>query len=312
MKSRSERHHKRHKWPWTIAFLILIVVLGVYSLVNSQLLANPVPTQTMAAVKNEPPRVTLSDKDKGLVPFSILLLGVDTGDLGRTEQGRSDTMLLATINPETKITNLTSLPRDTYVQIPGQEGMDKLNHAYAYGGEDLAIRTVKDLLDIPIDFFITVNMEGLEEVVDAVGGIDITPTSTFDQDGYSFVEGQAIHLDGQGALAFARNRDDTGGDYGRQGNQRIVIMAILQSALEIKNPIKYLGLMKSLKNNIQTNLSIKQLMYLNDHYRPAISQVNEYQLSGQGQTIDGVSYEVLDENTLAETQVRLKTELGLD
>ena len=75
-------------------------------------------------------------------PMSFLFLGIDTGELGRTEQGRSDTIMVMTLNPSHKTLRLVSLPRDTYVNIEGYDGMDKLNHAYAYGGAELSKLTV--------------------------------------------------------------------------------------------------------------------------------------------------------------------------
>ena len=86
-------------------------------------------------------QVNLNNKE----PFSVLLLGIDTGDDGRVEQGRSDTTIVATVNPRDKQTTLVSLARDTYVDIPGQGKQDKLNHAYAFGGASLAMGTVRKL-----------------------------------------------------------------------------------------------------------------------------------------------------------------------
>lgn len=104
--------------------------------------------------------------------FSVLLLGIDTGDLGRTEQGRSDTMMVATVNPQDKQTTLVSIARDTYVPIIGHENNaeDKINHAYAFGGAAMSMATVENYLDIPIDHYVAINMKGLKELVDAVGG----------------------------------------------------------------------------------------------------------------------------------------------
>lgn len=90
-------------------------------------------------------QVNLNNKE----PFSVLLLGIDTGDDGRVEQGRSDTTIVATVNPRDKQTTLVSLARDTYVDIPGQGKQDKLNHAYAFGGASLAMDTVENYLNQP-------------------------------------------------------------------------------------------------------------------------------------------------------------------
>ncbi|MFZ1691444.1 MAG: LCP family protein, partial [Trichococcus flocculiformis] len=161
-------------------------------------------------------------------PVSILLLGVDTGDLGRTEQGRSDSMVVVTINPHTQKTTLLSIPRDTYTEIVGYGTSDKINHAYAFGGTAMSINTVQQMLDIPIDFYVMVNMAGIQEIVDAVGGITVESPLTFNQNGYDFVQG-TNQLDGEAALAFARMRyEDPAGDTGRQGRQRLVIEAVIR------------------------------------------------------------------------------------
>ena len=86
-------------------------------------------------------------------PFSVLLMGIDTGDLGRTEQGRSDTTMVVTINPKENKSTMISLDRDILTDIVGNDTQDKLNHAYAFGGAEMAINTVQELLDIPIHHY---------------------------------------------------------------------------------------------------------------------------------------------------------------
>lgn len=171
-------------------------------------------------------QVNLNNKE----PFSVLLLGIDTGDDGRVEQGRSDTTIVATVNPRDKQTTLVSLARDTYVDIPGQGKQDKLNHAYAFGGASLAMDTVENYLNIPINHYVSINMAGLKELVNAVGGIEVNNNLTFSQDGYDFTIGK-ISLDGEQALSYSRMRyEDPNGDYGRQERQRKVIEGIVQKS----------------------------------------------------------------------------------
>ena len=101
-------------------------------------------------------------------PFSVLLMGIDTGDLGRTEQGRSDTTMVVTINPKENKSTMISLDRDILTDIVGNDTQDKLNHAYAFGGAEMAINTVQELLDIPIHHYVSINMKGLKDLIDAV------------------------------------------------------------------------------------------------------------------------------------------------
>ena len=89
-------------------------------------------------------------------------MGIDTGDLGRTEQGRSDTTMVVTINPKENKSTMISLDRDILTDIVGNDTQDKLNHAYAFGGAEMAINTVQELLDIPIHHYVSINMKGLK------------------------------------------------------------------------------------------------------------------------------------------------------
>lgn len=102
-------------------------------------------------------------------------MGVDTGSKERKEtwEGNSDTMILVTVNPKTKKTTMTSLERDLLTDIEGS-GEAKLNSAYAEGGADLAISTIQKVLDIDIDYYALINMQGMIDLVDAVGGIEVT------------------------------------------------------------------------------------------------------------------------------------------
>lgn len=125
--------------------------------------------------------------DDGEDPFSVLIMGIDTGDMGRVETGRSDTMMLITVNPNTNKTSIVSIPRDTYTEIIGRGHNDKINHAYAFGGTSMAMNTVQNLFDIPVDYFVSVNMESMQKIVDAVGGITVLPPLSFTQGEYSFV-----------------------------------------------------------------------------------------------------------------------------
>ena len=185
-------------------------------------------------------------------PVSILLLGVDTGDLGRTEQGRSDSMVVVTINPHTQKTTLLSIPRDTYTEIIGYGTSDKINHAYALGGTAMSINSVQQMLDIPIDFYVMVNMAGIQEIVDAVGGITVESPLAFNQNGYDFVQG-TNQLDGEAALAFARMRyEDPAGDTGRQARQRQVIEGVIRKLATPETLLNYQAVLETLSANMQT------------------------------------------------------------
>ncbi|PLA79956.1 LytR family transcriptional regulator [Enterococcus faecalis] len=251
-------------------------------------------------------QVNLNNKE----PFSVLLLGIDTGDDGRVEQGSSDTTIVATVNPRDKQTTLVSLARDTYVDIPGQGKQDKLNHAYAFGGASLAMDTVENYLNIPINHYVSINMAGLKELVNAVGGIEVNNNLTFSQDGYDFTIGK-ISLDGEQALSYSRMRyEDPYGDYGRQERQRKVIEGIVQKVLSLNSVSNYQEILTAVSDNMKTDLSFDDMKKIALDYRSAFGKVKQDQLQGTGFMQDGVSYQRVDEQELTRVQQELKNQLN--
>lgn len=294
-----------------IIFLVLLIAAGifvwkVYSDVTST--TDEIYQDVDKNELREDP-VEVGNKE----PFSILLLGVDTGDLGRTEQGRSDTMMVMTVNPNTNQTSIVSIPRDTYTEIIGRGTMDKINHAYAFGGVSMSMNTVQNLLDVPIDYYVEVNMQGVKDIVDTLGGVQVTPDLSFDYDGYSFVEGQTTTLDGDAALAYSRMRyDDPNGDYGRQARQRQIIVAAMSKVASLSTIMNYQGVLGTLENNMQTNLTFDNMVSIFNDYRGAASNVEQIQLQGAGTKIDGIYYAIIDDNELATVSETLKTQLEIE
>lgn len=265
--------------------------------------------KTFAKVdRNDTRQVDLKSKQ----PFSILLMGIDTGELGRIEQGRSDSMMVATVNPNQKQTTIVSIPRDTYTEIVGRDTMDKINHAYAFGGVSMSMNTVQKLLDIPIDHYISINMKGLEELVDAVGGIKVNNTLGFSYEGNHYPEG-VIELDGKQALGYTRMRyDDPNGDYGRQERQRKVITAVGKKLASISTASKYQTILKSMEDNIRTDLTFNQIKTIVLDYSSAFDNVVDEQMKGDGVMRDGVSYQDIPASELSRIQKILKKQLQID
>lgn len=321
-QSRSSRHRrrkprrKRKFGCFGFIVVLLLIAIGVAGFYAWNVYRNV--EQTTAVLYTEKPEGQVLVREESIdiqqeeKPFSVLLLGIDTGDMGRVDQGRSDVMMVATVNPNTNRTTITSIPRDSLTDIVGYGTQDKINHAYAFGGVAMSANTVQNLLEIPIDFTVSVNMQGFEDIVDAVGGITITPTDTFSQDGYQFYEGQSTFMDGTMALAYSRNRYDTGGDYGRQARQRQLIDGILHSALNVSTLWNYNEILASLQGNVQTDITFDDMLTIFNNYRGAIDTIENYQLSGSGSMIDGVYYEILDSSSLAEVIDQLQYELELN
>lgn len=91
--------------------------------------------------------------------------------------------MILSVNPEKKTTEMISIPRDTQAEIVGRDTTEKINHAYAYGGPDMAVKSIEKLMGVPIDHYATVNMDGLKDTIDTVGGIDVTSNATFNAGG---------------------------------------------------------------------------------------------------------------------------------
>ncbi|WP_082603093.1 LCP family protein [Secundilactobacillus odoratitofui] len=250
-------------------------------------------------------------------PISILLMGTDTGALGRTYKGRTDTMIVVTINPKTNKTTMVSIPRDTLAKISAtssnSSSTQKINAAYTVGGATTAMKTVESLLNIPINYYVTINMGGLEKVVNAIGGIDVNvPFSWSDSHTHmSFKKGKA-HLNGKQALAFARMRyEDPNGDYGRQKRQQQVIQQIVKKVTKSGNVSMYRKLLSLLSNNMKTNLSFSDMVSLAENDKSATKSVKKYTLQGVGAYINEESYQVPTTKELQKMSNTLRKSLGL-
>lgn len=251
-------------------------------------------------------------KDKK--PISILLLGTDTGDLGRTDKGRTDTIIIATINPSTKKVTLTSIPRDLQVKVPGSENSyDKINAAYTIGGVSTAIKTVQNTFHIPIDFYVLVNMGGLTKIVDALNGVTVTPTLTFSYEDANVTKGKKVTLNGKEALSYSRMRyDDPLGDYGRQKRQRQIITAIIKKSMSVSTLSSYKELLKTLEENMQTDLTYDDIMTIISQYKAAGHSIKSYTVQGEDAMIDGSSYQVAPASVKQKNSDRIRNELGLE
>ncbi|WP_281164123.1 LCP family protein [Liquorilactobacillus sicerae] len=247
-------------------------------------------------------------------PVSILLLGTDTGALGRTDKGRTDTLIVATINPTTKKATLTSIPRDTQVKIAGDSSSyGKINSAYTIGGVSSTIKTIQNTLHIPIDFYLLLNMGGLRKIVDDLNGITIKPLLTFNYSYAHVKKGKTVTLNGKQALSYSRMRySDPEGDYGRQKRQKQVIKAIINKALSTKTITNYKSILKTVKSNMQTDLTYNDMITLETNYKDAAGSIKSYVLQGEDATIGGLSYQVATAEEKRKTSNRIRASLDLN
>ena len=249
-------------------------------------------------------------------PISILVLGVDQGLEGRNDKGNSDTIILVTVNPTTKKATMPSIPRDTLTEILGETSntsyyMFKVNSAYQFGGSSGSIKTVSAMLNVPINYYVEVNMKALESLVNALGGVDVNVPFSFSYDWCDFKKGKQ-HLDGRHAIAYARMRyDDPRGDYGRQLRQRQIIQAVVKKGLSVNGLANYQKLLKVFAKYVKTNLTFGDMTSLAINYRSAASNISSGYIQGHDATISGTSLQIASTEELQKWSNKLRKSLGL-
>ncbi|RBP91540.1 LytR family transcriptional attenuator [Cytobacillus firmus] len=301
---------KKRKWLRIagIFFMLLIIGIGAYAFSVYKSLTNAVETMHQPIQHKSdkrPEQVTLTKKE----PFSVLMLGVDerSGD-----KGRSDTMIVLTVNPKESSVKMLSIPRDTRTEIIGKGFEDKINHAYAFGNEEMSMATVENFLDIPLDYYVKVNMEGFKDIVDAVGGINVNSSIDFKQDGYNFVKGNNS-LNGKEALAYVRMRkQDPNGDFGRQDRQRQIIQGVIKKGASVSSLTNFDDIFGALGKNVRTNLTFNEMKDIQKNYRDAGSNIEQMSLKGSGQTINKVWYLIVAQEEQQRVQNELKAHLELN
>ncbi|WP_404322690.1 LytR family transcriptional regulator [Cytobacillus firmus] len=307
---RAEKRKKKPKWPKVLGmvFLVLLIGGGGYAFMVYKSLTDAVETmhQPIDREKSDkrPEKITLDKRE----PFSVLMLGVDerSGD-----KGRSDTMIVLTVNPNDKSIKMLSIPRDTRTEIVGKGFEDKINHAYAFGNEEMSMATVENFLDIPLDYYIKVNMEGFKDIVDAVGGITVNSALSFNQGGYQFTEG-SNNLDGDAALAYVQMRkQDPKGDFGRQDRQRQIIQGVIKKGISVNSLTNFDDIFGALGKNVRTNMTFAEMKDIQKNYRDAAGSIEQMTISGNGQTINKIWYLIVSSDEQQRVQNELKAHLEL-
>jgi len=229
----------------------------------------------------------------GKDPVSILLVGVEDY-LG--DSGRSDALMLITINPETKEIAQLSIPRDTRTYIKIEDKKDKINHAYAFGGLKSTVQAVEDLFQIPVDYYVETNIKGFQDIVNKLGGITVNVPFDFNQVGLDgkmiyFNEGE-MNLNGREALAFVQMRkQDPRGDFGRQERQQEALKAIANKALSINSLTKADDVIRSVSDNTKTNIPLRELLGLRNFYEEIKNQeFTRLKLEGEDSYINDIYY----------------------
>ena len=231
--------------------------------------------------------------------INIALFGIDAEEGG---VGRSDSIIIATIDTTHKKLKLISIMRDSYVTIEGH-GDDKINHAYAFGGPQLAIKTLNENFDLNIDDFVAVNFTTLPKIIDMLGGVTIDITS----EEVSHIPGidtaGTYTLTGEQALAYSRIRYASGGDYVRTDRQRTVLSKVFEKVLSI-NFTQYPSLLSEILPMVQTNLDYSEILNLgNEVLKMGVTTLEQERFPRdgycEGKMIDKIYYLTFDkENTV--------------
>lgn len=236
---------------------------------NEGVTAEALKTETIAPEKL---------KGEGDGRINILLMGV--GNTGHAGEQLSDTLIVASYDPQTKDAAMLSIPRDFYVKIDGN-GYAKINSANAFGemykegsGPELTKKTVSQVLGIPIHYYVKVNFTALKQAVDTVGGIDVLVSESLTDPeypcehnssmvcGYSILKGSQ-HMNGSAALKYVRCRKgDCGDDFGRAKRQQDVLVALREKANKqnlLTNPVKIADMMSIVSQNFSTDLQLWEI-----------------------------------------------------
>ncbi|WP_186430836.1 LCP family protein [Clostridium sp. BSD9I1] len=293
-KNTKRRKKKSHKGPvLLIAFFLIVAAVGgfyVY-LLNFSNNSSKLPSPNISKQV---------EKDE---PVNILVMGVDIGNpKNSAEPKRTDTIILLHYNPVSQKAEMISIPRDTLIQINGKN--QKINAAHAFGGVNLLVEEVEELLSIDVNYYAKVDYDGFRNVIDSIGGVDVTiPNNMYYDDAsqnlhINFKKGENVHLDGKKAEEFFRwrqNNDGTGlanGDIGRIENQHMLMEKIID---KFKSPailLRIPSLMSALPKYVETNMNPDEIIKYayNFGYKVDKSNMKMATLQGEGEYINGVSY----------------------
>ncbi|PFW31605.1 LytR family transcriptional regulator [Bacillus cereus] len=303
---------RRRKLFFFLIFAFLFGSIGVYVLNSYSSLMGMYSgfTREKSDLRNEDVEITKE-------PFTILIMGIE--DYATDGQnGRTDSLMFATVNPKTKKISLMSIPRDSRVPIVGKGKEDKINAAHAYGGEEMAIKTVEGFLKVPVDHYIKIDFQGFKGIVDAVGGVTVDVPFDFwersDVDYYKkiqFKQGQQ-NLNGEEALAYVRMRkQDPNGDYGRAARQRQLLAAVAQKLNSTSTVFKIKDLTAVVGKYIKTDIPISDGLALYNKlsgFDPSTMQT--LKLEGEDKKIGGIYYFLPDPISVETVRNEIEKELG--
>ncbi|MEW9592332.1 LCP family protein [Bacillus toyonensis] len=312
LQNRRIKKKRRRKLFYFFIFAFLFGSVGVYILNSYTSLMG-----MYSGFSREKSDLRTKDVEITKEPFTILIMGIE--DYATDGQnGRTDSLMFATVNPKTQRISLMSIPRDSRVPIVGKDKEDKINAAHAYGGEQMAIKTVEGFLKVPVDHYIKIDFQGFKGIVDAVGGVTVDVPFDFwersDVDYYKkiqFKQGQQ-NLNGEEALAYVRMRkQDPNGDYGRAARQRQLLAAVAQKLNSASTVFKIKDLTTVVGKYIKTDIPISDGLALYNKlsgFDP--STIQTLKLEGEDKKIGGIYYFLPDPIGVETVRNEIEKELG--
>ncbi|TCO79025.1 LCP family protein [Marinisporobacter balticus] len=280
-----------------IAFACFAIVMttGMYIFLNSLGKADPLQSGSEDPLPQKKERV------------NVLVVGVDAKDDKSAKTARTDTMMLATFDPNTKKVDVISIPRDTRVVIRNRKGKDKINAAHVYGGMDLSMKAVKDLLGIPVHYYIKVNYSGVAKIVDDVGGVEVNVPK--DMKYYdpkadpplkiNLKKGVQV-LDSNKAMQFLRFRKGYANqDLGRINAQHDFLTALSDKLLSPKTIVKLPKLVKTFSTYVDTNIPISTMTsYALQAKDIKIQDIHMITIPGEPKLVNALWYYIPDTEKL--------------
>ena len=313
--SRVEKNNKKKKKK-SLFFKISITIVSIIALLIV------IGIGIFFSIFNKMDNVDLNKGNLGVTPKeelevydnykkikNIALFGIYSAD----GVGRSDSMMIATVDPIHDKLKITSLMRDSYVNIEGH-GYDKLNHAYAFGGPELSIKTINQTFGLNVEEFVTVDFASLPKIIDILGGLELNITSEELEYINSYIDDINIQdstysphityagpqvVDGVQALAYSRIRYTSGGDYERTRRHRTVLEGLFNKALSL-SPTQYPTIINQILPYVQTNLGTTDIISLASKVATMGSGTLEQDRFPRdgfcwGENIDGIYYLGFDE-----------------
>ncbi|QBO37177.1 hypothetical protein EQG49_12290 [Periweissella cryptocerci] len=323
MANSKKNKHRKHSskkprkvWKWIVGVLVAIILIigGVtlYSYLNVKKSADEMYHPVKVSKTRDVQALLKAGK-----PVSILVMGAMTTDeatMSEAFKGNTDTMMLVTLNAQKHAMTMVNINSTLLTDIPGyaEYSPATIGSAYSFGKAATAIKTVQDYLNVPVDFYMMMNITGFQKLIDQIGGIDVTPTANYSFEGSEFTTGQPVHLDNLTTLKYiGAPTDDPTASLAQQVRMKEVLTATLKKAFAPKN-VTNLGLIRSMAKEANTDLTMSDLTTVIRKYNSAATgSVDTKTLNGEVVKADKQAFAVASQADKQNLTDALRTSLAL-